>query len=159
MTTGEDKVPSEMDIHNLEDTGLTQAEHEDMHAAWQVNTAAVGERVLAKGGFAVPYFTAMQRFGNMSDRDSIQAHCNRDMATVCKVNQSTGKPNIHGQAMLHEFTRYPLSLWSSNGTLPYFDQVSGGGGGGGGVAHARRRQLTRPGARARAAGSNRARAL
>ena len=113
-----------MDIHNLEDTGLTQAEHEDMHAAWHVNTAAVGERVLAKGGFAVPYFTAMQRFGNMSDRDSIQAHCNRDMATVCKVNQSTGKPNIHGQAMLHEFTRYPLSLWSSNGTLPYFDQVS-----------------------------------
>ena len=115
---------SEMDIHNLEDTGLTPAEHEDMHAAWQVNTAAVGERVLAKGGFAVPYFTAMQRFGNMSDRDSIQAHCNRDMATVCKVNQSTGKPNIHGQAMLHEFTRYPLSLWSSNGTLPYVDQVS-----------------------------------
>ena len=113
-----------MDIHNLEDTGLTQAEHEDMHAAWQVNTAAVGERVLAKGGFAVPYFTAMQRFGNMSDRDSIQAHCNRDMATVCKVNQSTGKPNIHGQAMLHEFTRYPLSLWSSNGTLPYVDQGS-----------------------------------
>ena len=93
-----------------------------MHAAWQVNTAAVGERVLAKGGFAVFYFTAMH--SGLEICPTVTQFKPTATATVCKVNQSTGKPNSHGQAMLHEFTRYPLSLWSSNGTLPYFDQVS-----------------------------------
>jgi|EP01043_Picozoa_sp_COSAG02_P046941 hypothetical protein len=50
-----------MDLHNVEDTGLTLAEQEDMQNAWRVNTAAVGEAVLAKGGFAVPYFIGMPR--------------------------------------------------------------------------------------------------
>eukprot|EP01043_Picozoa_sp_COSAG02_P006485 COSAG02_NODE_185_length_30442_cov_59.370168_12_plen_79_part_00 len=50
-----------MDLHNVEDTGLTPAEQEDMQDAWRVNTAAVGEAVLAKGGFAVPYFIGMPR--------------------------------------------------------------------------------------------------
>ena len=52
---------SEMDVHNVEDAGLTPAEQQDMAAAWRVNTAAVGEAVLAKGGFAVPYFIGMPR--------------------------------------------------------------------------------------------------
>ena len=52
---------SEMDLHNIEDTGLTPTEQKNMQDAWRVNTAAVGEAVLAKGGFAVPYFIGMPR--------------------------------------------------------------------------------------------------
>ena len=50
-----------MDLHNIEDTGLTPTEQKNMQDAWRVNTAAVGEAVLAKGGFAVPYFIGMPR--------------------------------------------------------------------------------------------------
>ena len=50
-----------MDVHNVEDAGLTPAEQKDMQSAWAVNSAAVGEAVLAKGGFAVPYFIGMPR--------------------------------------------------------------------------------------------------
>ena len=75
-----------------------------MHDAWAVNTAAVGESVLKRGGFAVPYFAAMQR--NVTDPVT---HCQRDMQTVCKVNKTTGRPNIHDQALLLEFSEYPDS--------------------------------------------------
>eukprot|EP01051_Picozoa_sp_SAG22_P026950 SAG22_NODE_8777_length_630_cov_1.725047_1_plen_190_part_01 len=108
-----------MDLHNVEDAGLTPAEQQDMQDAWRVNTAAVGEAVLKKGGFAVPYFTSIQRGGNVSDPVT---HCQRDLEDACRVNKTTGRPNIHDQALLLEFSRAPLALWSSNGTLPYFEQ-------------------------------------
>ena len=95
---------SEMDVHNVEDAGLSPAEAQAMHDAWAVNTAAVGESVLKRGGFAVPYFAAMQR--NVTDPVT---HCQRDMQTVCKVNKTTGRPNIHDQALLLEFSEYPDS--------------------------------------------------
>eukprot|EP01052_Picozoa_sp_SAG31_P033563 SAG31_NODE_3812_length_3860_cov_1.918107_2_plen_111_part_00 len=86
---------SEMDVYNVEDAGLSPEEQADMQAAWRVNTAAVGEAVLKKGGFAVPYFTNIQRFSNnISDPVT---NCNRDLATACKVNSTTGRPNIHDQ--------------------------------------------------------------
>jgi len=93
-----------MDVHNVEDAGLSPAEAQAMHDAWAVNTAAVGESVLKRGGFAVPYFAAMQR--NVTDPVT---HCQRDMQTVCKVNKTTGRPNIHDQALLLEFSEYPDS--------------------------------------------------
>ena len=93
-----------MDVHNVEDAGLSPAEAQAMHDAWAVNTAAVGESVLKRGGFAVPYFAAMQR--NVTDPVT---HCHRDMQTVCKVNKTTGRPNIHDQALLLEFSEYPDS--------------------------------------------------
>ena len=133
-------------MHNVEDAGLSPAEAQAMHDAWAVNTAAVGESVLKRGGFAVPYFAAMQR--NVTDPAT---HCQRDMQAVCKVNKTTGRPNIHDQALLLEFSEYPdskcrlsLLVWSvcalatsltksptprtpspagsSNGTLPFADQ-------------------------------------
>jgi len=109
---------SEMDLHNIEDTGLTPTEQKNMQDAWRVNTAAVGEAVLAKGGFAVPYFIGMPR--NESDPKS---HCAQDMAAICKINATTGRPNVHDQALLLEFTRLSHGqLWYANGTLPYFEQ-------------------------------------
>ena len=49
--------------------------------------------------------------------------CAKDMATICKVNATTGRPNVHDQALLLEFTRLSHSqLWHANNTLPYFEQ-------------------------------------
>ena len=45
------------------------------------------------------------------------------MATICKVNATTGRPNVHDQALLLEFTRLShTQLWHANNTLSYFEQ-------------------------------------
>ena len=102
-----------MDVHNVEDAGLSPAEAQAMHDAWAVNTAAVGESVLKRGGFAVPYFAAMQR--NVTDPVT---HCQRDMQTVCKGNKTTGRPNIHDQALLLEFSESTHPSFHFRGKAP-----------------------------------------
>ena len=47
---------SEEDSHNVEDCGLTPDEATAVSTGWRNNMAAVGKAVLARGGFAVPYF-------------------------------------------------------------------------------------------------------
>ena len=52
-----------------------------------------------------------------------KSHCAKDMAAICKINATTGRPNVHDQALLLEFTRLSHGqLWYAKVTLPYFEQ-------------------------------------
>eukprot|EP01047_Picozoa_sp_COSAG01_P062814 COSAG01_NODE_8051_length_2940_cov_1.546287_3_plen_256_part_00 len=114
---------SEEDPYNIEDCGLSPSEAEAVSQGWRANTKAVGQAVLAKGGFAVPFFQGAGR--NITDP---AASCRSDLARLCKVNETTKRPNIHDQALLLEFSRVqpgkaPLGwLWLLNGSLPHFKQ-------------------------------------
>jgi hypothetical protein len=115
---------SEEDPYNIEDCGLTPTEAAAVSKGWQENTAAVGKAVLQKGGFAVPFFEGVSG-RNITDP---QTTCKADLAQLCKVNETTKRPNIHDQALLLEFSRVaegqapPGWLWFLNGSLPYFEQ-------------------------------------
>jgi hypothetical protein len=114
---------SEEDPHNIEDCGLTPTEAAAVSKGWRENTAAVGKAVLQKGGFAVPFFIGAGR--NITDPKST---CKADLARLCKVNQTTKRPDIHDQALMLEFSRVqpglapPGWMWLLNGSLPFFEQ-------------------------------------
>eukprot|EP01045_Picozoa_sp_COSAG04_P003290 COSAG04_NODE_132_length_24268_cov_7.633426_10_plen_175_part_00 len=86
-----------------------------------MNTAAVGQAVLAKGGFAVPFFTLSGR-----NESSPEVSCQRDMQRMCNRNATTGRPDLVDQALLFEFSRVDhkadVGIWHPNGSLPYFEQ-------------------------------------
>jgi len=109
---------SEEDSHNIQDCGLSEAEAAAVAEGWKENTAAVGKAVLAKGGFPYPYFV-------MSGRNETDPHtsCQRDMQRMCAINRTLGRPNLHNQALVLEFSRVSHTvLWHPNGTLPWFLQ-------------------------------------
>ena len=101
---------SEEDPNNVEDCGLTPAEAEAVAAGWRANSAAVGKAVLAKGGFAVPFFQSPGR--NETDP---KTHCAADLRRLCSINATTGRPGIVDQALLLEFSRVDhkpdIGLW------------------------------------------------
>jgi len=112
---------SEEDPHNVEDCGLSESEKQAVADGWKVNTAAVGQAVLAKGGFAVPFFTLSGR-----NESSPEVSCQRDMQRMCNRNATTGRPDLVDQALLFEFSRVDhkadVGIWHPNGSLPYFEQ-------------------------------------
>ena len=112
---------SEEDPHNVEDCGLSESEKQAVADGWKVNTAAVGQAVLAKGGFAVPFFTLSGR-----NESGPEVSCQRDMQRMCKRNATTGRPDLVDQALLFEFSRVDhkadVGIWHPNGSLPYFEQ-------------------------------------
>ena len=71
----------------------------------------------------MPYFEGAGR--NVTDP---RASCQKDLARLCAVNETTQRPKIHDQALLLEFSRVtpgaaPVGwLWLLNGSLPWFEQ-------------------------------------
>lgn len=112
---------SEEDPNNVQDCGLSPSDAAAVSNGWKANTAAVGKAVLSRGGFAVPYFVSSGR--NETDPAT---HCATDLRRMCAVNTTTGKPNVHSQALLFEFSRVDhkadIGLWYPNGSLPFFEQ-------------------------------------
>lgn len=112
---------SEMDLHNIEDAGLTPADVADMHAAWANNTYHVGQALLEKGGYGVPFFQSLPR-----NESNPAQHCKQYMRQACAVNRTTGRPNLYSQCLMLEFSRVDhhadIGLWYPNGTLPFFAQ-------------------------------------
>lgn len=78
---------SEEDPNNVEDCGLTPAEAEAVATGWRANSAAVGKAVLAKGGFAVPFFQSPGR--NETDPKS---HCAADLRRLVLSTPPPGGP-------------------------------------------------------------------
>lgn len=109
---------TEEDPYNVEDCGLSREEVQAVSDGWAANAEAVGKHVLAKGGFAMPYFE-----GTGIHNTDPKANCAEDLRRLCSVNPVTGVPNVTKQALLHPFSRQDhTELWSVNGTLPYFEQ-------------------------------------